>query len=238
MRNFVWSRDVQESMDNPFEHEAQDQCLRESITIIKRLRSDLISKNTLQLNKNNLKKAILMLSINSLDSMHEILGNLVLKKHRVVAHLLRTIDESIDLAEYFLCNDPESNKNLEMWFKNEIISHGTFRNYIKKKKGDKEFENQREYYRQISKFNHNTYKTLLYSYCIGSNEEIIHESKYDSGLLIPIKTIAMYTTMSAKYVLFISNKLAEFKLIDPLEILITLSESQEVDTVPRRFQRK
>lgn len=80
MRNFVWSRDVQESMDNPFEHEAQDQCLRESITIIKRFRSNLISKNTLKLNENNLEKAILMLSINSLDSMHEILGNLVLKK--------------------------------------------------------------------------------------------------------------------------------------------------------------
>lgn len=142
------------------------------------------------------------------------------------------------MAEYFLCNDPESNKNLEEWFKNEIISHKNFRGYIKKKKGDKEFESQREYYRQISKFNHNTYKTLLYSYCVNSNDEIIHESKYDSGLLIPIKTIAMYTTMSAKYVLFISNKLAEFKLIDPLEILMTLSESQELDTVSRRFKRK
>ena len=105
MRNFIWNRDPQEAMDNPYEYEAQEQFRNESEKLIKELRKYLITKYSFKLNEKTSEKAIYMLTINALDSAFEIVQSLKSQSHRVTAHLLRTIDESIDLGVFFNRND-------------------------------------------------------------------------------------------------------------------------------------
>jgi len=96
--------------------------------------------------------------------------------------LLRSIDEAIDLARYFVITHKteEGKKNLKKWFRmNEIISHSNCRKaisadmntYLKDIDFDAQKELQDELYRKKSKWIHPTYNGILevYRAKIGSN---------------------------------------------------------------------
>ena len=96
--------------------------------------------------------------------------------------LLRLIDESIDLARYFVITQKteEGKENLKKWFRmNEIISHSTCRKaisahtstYLKGIDFDAQKELKDELYRKKSKWIHPTYNGILevYRAKIGSN---------------------------------------------------------------------
>ncbi|MBW8199625.1 hypothetical protein [Flagellimonas abyssi] len=238
MRNFIWNRDPQEAMDNPYEYEAQKQFRKEAKKLIRGLRSYIITEYNFKLTEKSTEKAVWMLTMNALDSALEIVRSLNKQNHRVTAHLLRTIDESIDLAEFFNSESIEAKNKLDRWFNDEIISHSDFRDYIKKTRGEETSQLHRDYYRTISKFSHNSYKTLLYSYVQLGDESIIHESKYDSGILIPVQTISMYHAISGAYFQKIAFKMAEFNLIDTIKMLEMMSDSQDVKTEKRRFESR
>ena len=70
------------------------------------------------------------------------------------------------------------------------------------------------------------------------DESIIHESKYDSGILIPVQTISMYHAISGAYFQKIAFKMAEFNLIDTIKMLEMMSDSQDVKTEKRRFESR
>ncbi|GGW24300.1 hypothetical protein [Arenibacter certesii] len=235
MKNFIWNRDPQEAMDNPYEYEAQEQFRNESEKLVKALRKLIISKFSFKLNEKSTEKAIFMLTINALDSAFEIVQSLNNQSHRVTAHLLRTIDESIDLGVFFNSKSEKSERKVEKWFNDEIISHSDYRDYIKQKEGEEKFELERNNYRKISKFSHNSYKTLLYSYIKRSDEAIVHGSLYESGILIPVQTIAMYHAISGFYFQKIAFKMVEFKLIELEEMLNIMLDSQEENTIGRKF---
>lgn len=176
-----------------------------------------------------------MLTTSALDSAIEIVHSLKSQSHRITAHLLRTIDESIDLGTFFNSRSERSGKQLEKWYNDEIISHSEYRNYVKSKYGEEEFENEKQKYRTISKFSHNTYKTLLYSYIKRSDLKIVHESLYDSDILIPVQTIAMYHAISGIYFEKIAFKMVEFRLIEIDKLLKIMRDSEEENTVERKF---
>ncbi|HEY6143839.1 MAG TPA: hypothetical protein VIV55_10545 [Flavobacterium sp.] len=238
MKNFIWDRDPQEAMDNPYEHEAQEQFRNEAEKLIKDLRKYLITKYSFKLNENSSDKAIVMLTINALDSAFEIVQSLKNQSHRITAHLLRTIDESIDIAVFFNSKSANSEAKVEKWFNNEIISHREYREFIKQKEGEDKFQEEKIKYMEMSKFSHNSYKTLLYSYIRRSDETMIHGSMYESGILIPIQTIAMYHAISGFYFQKIAFKMVEFNLIDLLEMLKIMDNAQEENTVKRKFVMK
>lgn len=236
MKNFIWNRDPQEAMDNPYEYEAQEQFRNESEKLIKNLRKHLISKFSFKLNEKSSEKAIYMLTVNALDSAFEIVQSLKNQSHRITAHLLRTIDESIDLGVFFNSKSEISEIKVEKWFNDEIIPHREYRDYIKQKEGDEKFEKERTKYMEVSKLSHNSYKTLLYGYTRRSDETIVHGSMYESGILIPVQTIAMYHAISAFYFQKIAFKMVEFKLIELDEMLKIMVSSQEEKTIERKFE--
>lgn len=238
MRNFIWNREPQEAMDNPYEYEAQEQFCREADNLISSLRDHLTKEYKFKLEEKNLEKAIGMLTLNALDSAFEIINSLNQKKHRITAHLLRTIDESIDLAEFFNSKSPKAKKKLNQWYEDQIITHRDFRDYIEQTKGKQISEEHKNFYRTMSKFSHNTYNTLLYSYIKSADETIIHESIYKSGIAIPIQTIAMYHAVSGYYFKKIAFKIAEFELIDLITVLEIINDSQEEKTIKRKFKEK
>jgi len=238
MKNFIWDRNPQEAMDNPYEYEAQEQFRNEAEKLIKDLRKYLISEFSFKLNEKSSDKAIFMLTINSLDSAYEIVQSLKNQSHRVTAHLLRTIDESIDLGVFFNSKTEKSERKVEKWFNNEIIPHREYRDYIKQVQGIDKFEKERGNYMEISKFSHNSYKTLLYSYIKRSDETMVHGSMYESGILIPIKTIAMYHAISGFYFQKIAFKIVEFKLIELDKMLKIMVDSQEENAVERKFEMR
>tara|TARA_B110000908_G_C10131951_1_gene392613 strand:+ start:451 stop:1002 length:552 start_codon:yes stop_codon:yes gene_type:complete len=179
-----------------------------------------------------------MLTINALDSAFEIVQSLKNQSHRITAHLLRTIDESIDLGTFFNSKSEKSKRKVEKWFNNEVIGHSVYRDYIKSKEGQEEFDKEREKYMAISKLSHNTYKTLLYSYIKRSDETMVHESKYESGILIPVQTIAMYHAISGFYFKKIAFKMVVFELIELEKTLKIMAESQEEKTIERKYKVK
>lgn len=238
MKNFIWNRNPQEAMNNPYEYEAQKQFRNEAEKLVKELRAYLISEFSFTLNEKSTQKAIFMLTVNALDSAYEIVQSLKNKSHRTTAHLLRTIDESIDLGVFFNSKTEKSERKVKKWFNDEIIPHREYRDYIKQVEGLRRFEQERNNYIEISKFSHNSYKTLLYSYIKRSDNTIVHGSKYDSGILIPIQTISMYHAISGFYFQKIAFKMVEFELIEIEKMLTIMIDSEEEKTVQRKFVMK
>jgi len=74
MPSFIWDRDPQEAMDNPYEYEAQEQFVREAESILN-LFSNELGKFDMKftVDDRSLEKAIWMLQNDALDSLKDIL---------------------------------------------------------------------------------------------------------------------------------------------------------------------
>lgn len=116
LKNFIWSRDPQEAMDNPYEWEAQKKFVKESNQFLKEIRRHLINNYSFTINDRSQKKAVWMLSLSALDSGIEI--TIALKKNQiqVIYHLLRAVQEALDIATYFSIQDEEPLKKINNWY--------------------------------------------------------------------------------------------------------------------------
>lgn len=236
MPSFIWNRDPQEAMDNPYEYDAQEQFIREASLVIKQLALCLDKHNmTFKVQDKTLKKALWMLYNDSLDSLKDALESLKNKKHRIAGKLFRDVIESMDLAAYFSFESAESKQNLEKWFEDEIISHRVYRDFLGKNSGQLAKEESRDYYRLISKFTHRTYKILLYSYVLGRDNYIAYDGHIESDILILPQTIAMYLAILADFIRVFSMEIIKTDFIAKEEMNKIWESSFEMRPVPRRF---
>lgn len=236
MPSFIWDRDPQEAIENPYEYEAQEQFAREADNLLSLFLEEL-SRHDMKftVHDRSLGKAIWMLQNDALDSLKDILQSLNHKRHKIAGKLFRDIIETLDIAAYFQSDSNEAKKNLSKWFDDEIISHRTYRDYILKEKGQQDADKSRDYYRVISKFTHRTYKILLYGYVQGRNELIAYDGYKDSDILILPHTISMYYAILADFIKFFSDETANRGLISNSRVKEIWEESLEVKSVPRRF---
>lgn len=106
--------------------------------------------------------------------------------------LLRLIDETIDLARYFVITQKtkEGKENLKKWFRmNEIISHSTCRKtisdlistHLKEIDFEAQKELQDELYRKKSKWIHPTYNGILEVYRARMGSNCIMYQGFDYG---------------------------------------------------------
>lgn len=236
MPSFIWNRDPQEAMDNPYEYEAQEQFVREADRLLNLFLKELSRLDMkFTVHDTSLDKAIWMLHNDALDSLKDILQSLTLKKHKIAGKLFRDIVETLNIAAYFHSNTNEAKKDLLKWFDDEIISHRTYRDYILKEKGKQEAEKSRDYYRVISKFTHRTYKILLYGYVKGRNEFIAYDGFKDSDILILPQTISMYYAILADFIKFFSDETTNRGLLSTSKVTEIWKESIELEFVQRRF---
>lgn len=236
MPSFVWDRDPQEAMDNPYEYEAQNQFIREAEKILEKF-SDELKVYDMKFTKNDRskEKAIWLLQNDSLDSLRDILSLLKQKKHKTAGKIFRDINESLDLVSYFHSGTAESAKKLNDWYDDKIIPHRVYREYIKKTRGEKQANALAEGYSNISKFSHRTYKVLLYSYVLGKDDLLAYDGYRENDILVLPQTIAMYLALLADYIKFFSIELADKQLVNKKRIKDIMQESFEKKSVERRF---
>ncbi|WP_418026458.1 hypothetical protein [Paenibacillus sp. JJ1722] len=235
MASFIWGRDPQEAYKNPYEYEAQNQFYREASELLRLLIEHMTKKSgTYTRDDQSAEKAIWMLSLDSLESLIDCLDLLRDKKHRIAGRLFRDAVEAMDTASYFNSNDIKKDKYLRYWYKDKVIQNSIYRNYIKEN-DEQEWETLQKYYKQLSKINHRTYRSLAYSYSLGSSKRLIYEGRYESGLMVPPHVIAMYYALLGGLISHFIIRIIDCKLISVEEVDRFWDHALEEETIERRF---
>lgn len=245
MPSQVWDRDAQEAFDNPYEYAVQDQFVREAsslLLIFYRLMND--HRLTFRRDDRSVEKAIWMLQMDALDSLRDCLKSLVRKNHRVAGKLFRDIVETLDLAAYFASRSKESNDNLDKWYRDEIIPHRVYREFIKFTEGAALFDEKRRLYSNLSKFTHRSYLAICDGYTLGSDDRLVHDAvtvtfsergEEAETMLVTPQIIASYFANLAQLTRIFSEEVHQRGVLSEAQVSDAITKALEVDTVPRRF---
>ena len=234
MASFVWNRDFEEAYRNPYEYAAQDQFVREAKKILSRL-CKVLKKYNLHFCREDcsLQKAAWMLHNDSISALREAIALLAKGRHEFVGRIFRDVWESCQLVEYFLSGSPQSQRDLKKWFENEVITHGTIRDQLKKAGKNVEAEQRKQRHREFSKFTHRTYRALLKSYSLGKSDMMV----YNNYLKYPTAphTISAFYAISGEMIFKALRSMKMSKFISENEAKKILRESLEKVTAPRKF---
>lgn len=233
MPSIVWNRQPEEAYKNPYEYAAQEQFVREADKLLESL---FVSYSRLNLTfpaaDKSLRKAIWMLQIDSLDAIRDCLSSLTLRQHRMAGRLFRDVVETLDLAAYLHSNSTKAQKQLPKWFQDEIIEHRNYREYIATNLGQKAADQRRDFYRQLSKFTHRTYRALLKSYSLGASDLIVYNSQPADALP---QTIAAFYAIAAGLIKEFCEEASARGILTQEEVARAVKESLEEQTIPRQF---
>lgn len=218
-KNFIWTQNPSEAYSNPYEYETQKQFSRECFKVLNGFKACLEIYNTTFLSDDkSVEKAIWMLLTDATDSLLECHRFLLQKKHKIAGRLFRDAIEVIDLSSLFMAKTAKSSRLLDKWYNNQVIPNREYRNFIEKSRGSDISENYRNFYSQISKFNHRTYKSLAFGYILNKNGTLVydgftsHLNDYNS-LIFP-GIISMYYALLANITSILSITLKQSGLIN------------------------
>jgi len=236
--SIVWGRHPQEAYENPYEHEAQEQFLREAKALLEdlNLRLDYYTLHYHQ-DDRSLGKATWMLSLDLVDALLESAELLKEKRHRLAARLFRDVVETIDLLAVLHSGVPRAASTLEQWYKNVTIPHRESRAHLREVEGELAAKQRKAFYEELSKFTHRTYRALLDSYSLGRDDLLVHDSHSMRILVLP-QAIASYLAVLADLIIQATRTLAETSAIPPEGLAAAWENSLEVHTVPRRFMMR
>jgi len=235
MPSIVWGRHPQEAYDNPYEHEAQRQFLRECDAllreIIKRLRPHTLKYHR---DEQSLQKATWLITMDLLASLLDCAALLKETRHRPVARVFRDAVEAIDVMRYLHAESPKAELALKKWYANDTISHGEIRKLIEALDGVEAATERRVFYQELSKFTHRTYRALLHSVSLGRGELMVHDS-HGSGFLVLPQTIAAYMAVLGDITIQATGSVSSTGLLSSDEVVEAWGVALETHTVPRRF---
>ncbi len=236
MPSLVWGMHPEEAYRNPYEYEVQEQFIREASATLYKLNT-LLDAYTMKFHQDDLslEKATWMLSLDLVDSLKESLELLGEKRHRVAFRLFRDAVETIDLLKVLHAGSPKSAAFLSEWYMNESPRHFELREYIKKTLGKEAATQREDYYKQISKFTHRTYRALLKGFSLGHGNMMVHDSHYKSGLLVLPHTIASGYATLADLIIQAVEILSNCCILKSDEVTSAFKSSLETNTIPRRF---
>lgn len=235
MPSIVWGRHPQEATDNPYEYAAQAQFVREATALLKQLNSDL-DKFTMKFHRDeeSLEKATWMLVLDLVDALREITNLLVDGRHRVAFRLFRDVVETIDLLSVLHASNPMAERTLRDWYKDRTISHVDSRKHIEEMHGSDPANARREYYKQLSKFTHRTYRALAKSYTLGHGDMLVPDT-HRPDMLVPPQTVAAGFAVLADLIKQATKCISKCGPLSCDEIAAAYELSWEPDTIPRRF---
>ncbi|WP_333989333.1 hypothetical protein [Pseudomonas sp. S3(2024)] len=235
MPSIVWGRHPQEAYDNPYEHEAQRQFLRECDAllreIIRRLRPHTLKYHR---DEQSLQKATWLITMDLLASLLDCVELLKDTRHRPVARVFRDAVEAIDVMRFLHAGSPKAESALKKWYRNDTISHGEIRKLIEELDGVEAATHRRVFYQELSKFTHRTYRALLHSVSLGRDDLMVHDS-HGSGHLVLPQTIAAYMAVLGDITIQASGSVSFTGLLASDEVVEAWSAALEIHTVPRRF---
>jgi hypothetical protein len=235
MASIVWGRHPQEAHDNPYEYEAQEQFVREAKELLSQLQVAL-DLFTMEFHRDDrsLEKATWMLAIDLNDVLLESVQLLVEKRHRIAFRLFRDAVETIDLLQVLHSNTPRAQKALSLWYEDQTIPHRESRMHIEEQAGKDTAAKRKDYYTQLSKFTHRTYRALLKSYSLGKGDMLVHDSHSMRILVLP-QTIASGLAVLADLILQATKCLKQCGPLAPEEVANAWLAAIELHTAPRRF---
>lgn len=235
MASVVWGRHPQEAYDNPYEYEAQDQFVREARELLSQLQVAL-DHFTIEYHKDDrsLEKATWMLAVDLNDALLESIELFQEKRHRIAFRLFRDAVETIDLLQVLHSKTPRAQKALQRWYENETIPHRESRMHIEEQEGKDAAAKRKEYYAQLSKFTHRTYRALLKSYSLGRDEMLIHDSRSMRMLVLP-QTIASGLAVLSDLIIQATECLKQCGALTLEEVANAWLVAIELHVVPRRF---
>ncbi len=236
MPSLVWDRSPEEAHINPHEYGIQEQFIREAKVLLQKLYAGL-DKYVMKFHRDDksIKKATSMLQNDAIDSLRDCLEMLEKKKHRLASRLFRDVIETLDLAAYFNSGTVASKNDLAKWYKNQVIPHRRYRDYIKKTEGNAKSEKKKELYGQLSKYTHRSYLVLLQGYSLGRGDLLVYDSHSESDLLVLPHTISEYFAVLAGLIKVFSKEVVLYGLLSKEEVDSAWESSLEKETVPRRF---
>jgi hypothetical protein len=239
MPSIFWNRNPEEAYRNPYEYSAQKQFLREARKLLKSLFKSYDRFNlTFSCEDQSLRKAIWMLQHDALDSLRDCLESLVTKRHRIAGRLFRDVIETLDLAAYFHSDSPQAKKQLGKWYKDEVIPHRVYRDYIRVTVGIAAEKERRDFYCQLSKFTHRTYRALLKGYSLGRDDLMVYDSHCPSRSLVLPQTISAFYAILADLITLFCDEASARGIVTQGEIDQAQKASLETTTVPRRFAQR
>jgi len=238
-------RSSREAFENPYEYAVQDQFVREASSLLL-IFYGLMSDNRLTFRRDDrsVEKAIWMLQMDALDSLRDCLKSLVRKNHRVAGKLFRDIIETLDLAAYFASRSKKSNHDLDKWYRNEIIPHSVYREFIKSTEGPAASDEKKRLYSNLSKFTHRSYRAICDGYTLGSNDRLVHDAvtvtfsergEQAETMLVTPQIIASYFASLAELTRMFSVEVHQRGVLSEVEVSDAITKALEVETVPRRF---
>ena len=235
MPSIVWGRTPQEAHDNPYEYEAQDQFVREATAALDALNVSL-DRFTMQFHRDDtsLAKATWMLSLDLVDTLRESTALFVEKRHRIAFRLFRDTVETIDLLSVLHAGDSNADRTLREWYKNDTISHGEMRKYLESVHGKDAADRRREYYKELSKFTHRTYRALTTSFSLGHGDMLVPDTHSAPMLVLP-HTIAEGLVVLSSLILEATECLMHYGPLDRDEVGSILMAALGAGSVPRRF---
>jgi hypothetical protein len=243
MPSFVWGRDPQEAIEEPYEYEGQDQFVREAKALLRRLYVLLNSdRHEYTLSDTSREKASWLLAMDALDALRDCLAALTRKEHRVAGRLFRDVTETMDLAAFFMSDDPRSEKHLKLWYADKIVPNSVYRDFVKRTRGEAEQKQLSDLYGSLSRFTHRSYRVLLYGYVRARGDRLGHDRSHllwrdaeDEGLLVLPHTISMYFAVLSGLMLEFAAELSDLALVSAADIRHAFADSWEDVAVPRRF---
>jgi hypothetical protein len=208
MKNFIWHRNPKIAYENPYEYEAQEQFVREANEVLNRIRKELEKYNRMfTRDDKSVIKAIWMLSLDATDSLLECLELLLEKRHKIAGRLIRDSVEVLDLAALFFTKSDKSVRLLSKWYNNEVVPNREYRYFVKNNISESKANELKEFYHQLSKINHRTYRSLAYGYILGKDNHLVYDGFHES--LIYPGVISMYYSLLANMIQILSIEITK-----------------------------
>lgn len=236
MTSFVWSREPEEAYCNPYEYDAQKQFSEEASRVLAWLEERVNPRERrYTVDERSLAKALWMLRTDTVDNFCEALTLVDERRHRPAGRLFRDALEGMDLA-FALGSDPAFvSKWLSRWYANKSPSHGTVRRWMETFKSKECAESRSEYYDQLSKYAHRTYRALLKSYSVGAESMLVHDRWSPNTSLVLPHTIAAYYAILADLIQLFVEQLVENGALSSGDAAQMWGDCLDEHTVPRRF---
>ncbi|MFJ2713515.1 hypothetical protein ACIOZM_21930 [Pseudomonas sp. NPDC087346] len=236
MPSFVWDRDTDDAWNEPYEYEGQEQFHREACQVLSLMKSHYAEKD-MQFGRDeqSLEKAIWLIQIDALEALVDALKLTEEKRHRIASRLFRDAVETMDISAYFHLAGDRAKKDLDKWYRNEVIPHRVFRDFIKKYECEDKAKNLSSLYSDLSRYTHRTYGAITKSYLLGRDNKIAYDGFSESGFRVLPHVISLsYAIIAALIKRFIV--IAEYtQQIEVEKVNDIWSASLEKETVQRRF---
>ena len=237
MPSFVWNREPSEAFSEPYEYGGQEQFAREANAVLTELKAHYAKLDrAFARDEKTVAKAVWMLQVDALGALTDALTLTNERRHRLVSRLFRDFIETLDASLYFFHGGEKARTDLAKWYENEVIPHRVFREFIKSHHGHDKYERLRSTYSDFSKYTHRTYRALLMSYILASEDKLAYDGfrRLDPDYVLPHVVSFSYAVIAMLIKRFVEFATATDQLSkDQADAL--WASCLEAETVPRRF---